>query len=312
MSKNIYIGNNLITKSDSEEIICAHRVTAMSKSELPEWTGISLPEGVTTLGPYLFSGSDMTSFVVPETVTSIEAGCFKDCTNLQSITLPSGLKYLGESCFSGCTGLVSIDLPSSLEYIGPSCFYGCQNLESITIPEAITELPDYCLSNCYALTREGLVLHDNIVSFGDYCFSDCGSLGFSTLPASLKRIGKYCFYYTGGSDIESLTLPASIEFIGEDAFDNGFMGVSNCRYVRFEGDFPVMDRYALAGLYGQWDENYTSSILTIYYPADNSTWTQEAINTLTGPEEGYPAGSSWTSYYGISNGEGYTVEVIPQ
>lgn len=312
MSENLYIGNNLITKSDAEEIVCAQHVTASSKDELPEWTGVTLPEGVTTLGPYLFANSDMVSFVVPETVTSIEAGCFSGCSNLQSITLPSGLKYLGESCFSGCTGLTSIDLPDSLEYIGPSCFSDCGSLASITIPELVTELPDYCFHSCYALTKEGLTLHDNITSFGEYCFEECSELCFSTLPASLKKISRYCFYYTGGSDVEMLTLPASLEFIGEYAFENGFMGASNCRYVRFEGDFPVMDRYALSSFSGQWDDTYTSALLTIYYPADNPTWTQEAINTLIGPEEGVSEGTSWVSYYGIPNGEGYTVEVIPQ
>lgn len=35
-------------------------------------------------------------------VTSLEDCCFKNCSNLTSITLPKGITSLGESCFAGC------------------------------------------------------------------------------------------------------------------------------------------------------------------------------------------------------------------
>jgi hypothetical protein len=47
---------------------------------------ITLPEGVTTLGKYLF----------------------QECDSLQEITIPAGVTTIGDYCFYGCTELESI------------------------------------------------------------------------------------------------------------------------------------------------------------------------------------------------------------
>lgn len=47
------------------------------------------------------------SIVIPEGVTTIENGAFKDCINLTSVTFPNSLEDIYWEAFSGCTGLTA-------------------------------------------------------------------------------------------------------------------------------------------------------------------------------------------------------------
>lgn len=58
-------------------------------------------------------------------VTSLEDSCFKNCSNLTSITLPKGITSLGESCFEKCSSLTSITLPEVITSLGEYCFSRC-------------------------------------------------------------------------------------------------------------------------------------------------------------------------------------------
>lgn len=58
-------------------------------------------------------------------ITSLENGCFNDCSYLTSISLPDGITSLGKNCFYSCDKLTSISLPEGLTSLGNECFYGC-------------------------------------------------------------------------------------------------------------------------------------------------------------------------------------------
>jgi len=53
--------------------------------------------------------SVMGNYVIPSSVTSIEALAFSDCTGLTSITIPSSVTSIGNFAFSSCTGLITVD-----------------------------------------------------------------------------------------------------------------------------------------------------------------------------------------------------------
>lgn len=67
-------------------------------------------------------------------VTSIADECFKDCTDLTSITIGEYVTSLGDRCFAGCTGLKNVIIPNSVTEMGNSCFDGCTSLTSLTFP----------------------------------------------------------------------------------------------------------------------------------------------------------------------------------
>lgn len=66
----------------------------------------------TSLPDNAFEGMEqLVDVIVSDNVTEIGAGCFKDCSSIESLTLP-GVTSIGEGAFEGCESLTSILLPS--------------------------------------------------------------------------------------------------------------------------------------------------------------------------------------------------------
>lgn len=77
------------------------------------------PDGtpVVKLGMDCFSSCDtIRSVVIPDTVHTLEGGVFRDCSNLEKVTIPAGLQFLYSYVFSG-TKVKEIILPKSCQYV---------------------------------------------------------------------------------------------------------------------------------------------------------------------------------------------------
>ena len=147
-------------------------------------------------------------------ITSLEDSCFKNCSNLTSITLPKGITSLGKYCFADCNSLTSITLPEGITSLGYECFRGCSSLTSITLPEGITSLGEYCFGYCNSLTS--ITLPKGITSLSDGCFAGCNSLTSITLPEGITSLRNHCFH--GCSSLTSITLPKGITSLRDACF----------------------------------------------------------------------------------------------
>lgn len=124
-------------------------------------------------------------------ITSLENGCFNDCSYLTCISLPDGITSLGKNCFYSCDKLTSISLPEGLTSLGNECFAYCYELTSISLPDGITSLGNECFARCSSL--KSIKLPDGITSLGYDCFGGCSSLTTIELPAGLTSLGDDCF-----------------------------------------------------------------------------------------------------------------------
>jgi hypothetical protein len=78
-------------------------------------TSITIPNSVTSIGNYAFSGcSSLTSVTVPSSVTSIGDYAFYGCKSLTGITIPESITSIGSSAFSGCT---SLPIEDNIRYV---------------------------------------------------------------------------------------------------------------------------------------------------------------------------------------------------
>ena len=59
---------------------------------------------------------------LPEGVTTIGDGAFRECSSLTSVTLPEGVTTIGEYAFKGCSSLTSVTLPEGVATIGRGAF----------------------------------------------------------------------------------------------------------------------------------------------------------------------------------------------
>ncbi len=70
-------------------------------------------------------------FTIPDGVTEIGDGAFKNCTGITGIVF-NGVTVIGDEAFEGCTGLKEITFPEAIRTIGNSAFEDCENLVAVT------------------------------------------------------------------------------------------------------------------------------------------------------------------------------------
>ena len=158
-----------------------------------------------------FGANNVTSVVIPSSVTSIMSNAFANCGGLTSITIPNSVTSIGSYAFLFCSNLTSITIPNSVTSISSGSFYGCGALTSITIPNSVT-------------------------SIGERAFWECGALTSVTIPNSVTSIGDYAFLLC--SNLTSITIPNSVTRLGDGAFNNCFKLVTVYLPARFSGTYP--------------------------------------------------------------------------
>lgn len=95
----------------------------------------------------------VTEFVVPEGVTAIGSYAFSGYEQLRHVYFPaSGLTTIGSNAFYGCTQLTDIILPDGLTRIEMNVFNRCSALAEVTIPASVTEVRGFSFMGCTALT----------------------------------------------------------------------------------------------------------------------------------------------------------------
>ena len=93
---------------------------------------INLPNSVTGIKEGAFKNcTRLTDINIPNSVTSIGGYAFRDCTSLTDINIPNSVTSIGEQAFKGCTSLTDVNIPNSVTSIGEQAFYNCDNLKSV-------------------------------------------------------------------------------------------------------------------------------------------------------------------------------------
>ena len=147
---------------------------------------VVVSEGVTSIADNLFKNdggeiqSNIISVTLPDTVTSIGAYAFYNCTNLAEINIPDSVTSIGAAAFFGCKSLTEIKIPEGVTSIADYTFFGCENLASVTIPSSVTSFGEYAFRQCKSLAS--VTIPDNVTNIGDYAFSDCDNLASVTIP----------------------------------------------------------------------------------------------------------------------------------
>lgn len=187
----------------------------------------TVPDTIKTIGQYAFYGNRcLTSIVVGRNVTSIYAGAFFNLSNLSDITLPFiGTSEKDTASFGKVFCMdYAFNIPESLKRVhilggklSSSAFSSCSSIEEVTLPEVPSEIPYACFSGCSQLkkltfaqigatTQDGaLVLPEGIESIESSAFSGCKNITSVTLPATLTELSNDAFR---GSGIRAFQVPS--------------------------------------------------------------------------------------------------------
>ena len=133
-----------------------------------------IPSSVTTIAGYAFSGRELTSFTVPNTVTDIGGSAFASCLKLTTITLPNAITEIKGNTFNYCTSLSSVTIPNTVTTIGSGAFSFCSSLQSISIPNSVTTIASSAFVDCSSLKT--VTIPNSVTTIGGSAFYDCHSL----------------------------------------------------------------------------------------------------------------------------------------
>lgn len=199
----------------------------MAFQSCSQLTSILLPETVTTISQYAFENcNNLTSLTIPNSVTTIGNSSIWGCTSLTSITIPSSVTRIDNGGIGGCTALTSVTIPSSVTRIDDNPFYDSTNITSITVDSGNTYFNDGNGSNCIINTSNKLisgckntVIPNTVTSIGNTAFRIMGLTGALNIPASVTSIGNQAFMNNTG--ITSITCNATTPpTLGSNVFMN--------------------------------------------------------------------------------------------
>ena len=138
-----------------------------------------------------FRNQKQTSYVIPNSVTSIGDRAFFACNSLSEVVIPNSVTSIGENAFSGCSSLAEVVIPNSVTSIGENAFSGCSSLAEVVIPNSVTSIGDRAFSFCSSLAE--VVIPNSVTSIGEGAFSFCSSLAEVVIPNSVTSIGEGAF-----------------------------------------------------------------------------------------------------------------------
>lgn len=213
-------------------------------------SSILISPKITELSSWIFYGcTALKAIDIPSSVAVIGSEAFRGCTGLTNVHLHEGTYSIKNGAFYGCTGLTSIVIPDDIISIEYSAFAWCSNIKSVTIGRSVTNLDytafEYCLnlesvtilseailnsghsmSAYFGSRRESekneIIIGDEITSIGNYAMSG-QYIKSITIPNSVQKIGDYAFYSCPW--LTEIRIGNGVRSIGEYAF-------AECRALR--------------------------------------------------------------------------------
>ena len=182
-----------------------------------ELTSILIPSSVTSIGAYAFwNCSSLTSVTIPDNITSIGVKAFSNCSKLQGITIPNGVESIADGTFDGCSKLAAVNIPNNVTSIGDRAFAGCSGATKVTIPNIVTNIGASAFAGCSRFSS--VTIPDGVNFIEDSTFFNCSNLISVTIPSHTTQIGASAFF--GCSSLTTVSLPAGVKYIGNEAFKN--------------------------------------------------------------------------------------------
>ena len=193
------------------------------KSVYSQYTTVTIPASVT-----------YNNYTYP--VTAIGTEAFKNCSNLQSVTLPNSITSISTDAFYYCTKLGSINLPEGLQTIYTDAFRYC-NFTSVTIPSTVTSIYNNAFQNnpltsvvwkpktCsigsdgnapfYSTSSQitSFTFGDEVEAIPAYLCKNMSLLDTIVLPPSVNSLGIYAFM--GCTSLKSINLPVTQKTLPE-------------------------------------------------------------------------------------------------
>ena len=189
-------------------------------------TGITIPEGVTTIGDRAFYECTALKTVnLPDSLTVIGNSAFYSCAALETINMPAGLTKIGASGFKGCSSIQSVSFPEGFEELGDAAFEACTSLKSVSFPKSAAYISNAALWYCSALETITVAEGNPVYHSSGNCLinTEEKTLYKATNNSVIPDDGSVTVILSGAfaclSTMTEITIPEGIVEICSGAFD---------------------------------------------------------------------------------------------
>ena len=191
-------------------------ITNFTKTSSASSVSVVIPSkingcSVTSIGAYAFSGKDISSVIIPDTVVSLGNYSFYNCSKLKTVTLSKNL---------------------SSEKSGGYLFYKSKNIEIVNVPENMadpsfvdhfnyhtnTVVQGSSVTSAYKLDYK---ISDHQIEITSFTKTTSASAVGVIIPSTINgynvtSIGKFAFYCCDG--ISSIVMPDTVISLGDYSF----------------------------------------------------------------------------------------------
>jgi len=177
------------------------------------------------------------AYVLPDSVTVIEAGTFKQRDGLTEISIHAGVTYIGDEAFYNCKNLVKVTMADGGENaeelnLGNGVFKSCFGLLEIKLSNRTRKIGSELFKGCSRLTE--VEIPEGVTELGDEAFSGITEYSvnaFTTikLPSTLVKFGSY----EKKNDVD--TLVSINAFLGCNSLAEIIVAEGNTKFFTYDG-----------------------------------------------------------------------------
>lgn len=215
------IGKQIVSRIDKNAFNPeAERITAIQRESRKNITSIILPDSITEIPESFAKGLEKLERVqLGQKTNSIGKEAFRRCAKLKEIYLPDGITEIKDGVFKGCTELETVIIEGNLRSIGSEAFCYCSSLVSISVPDSVETIGTMAFYECEKLTS--FAIPENINIIGNLTFWGCEKLQLSGGSDDMVIRDDVLIYYYGHS--EEVSLPNGVKRINSNAFAGNTM-----------------------------------------------------------------------------------------
>ena len=193
---------------------------------------------VTVIADRVFeSCTSLKTIEIPNTITRIGFMSFFSCAALEELVIPGSVKEIDNYAFSGCSALKNLTFLDGAGGIAYDAFEYCYNIENIDLPNTHVNL-------MASYFKGSKIYKDKNNWYGDSFYIDNQLInttwykhGARTVRAGTTHLNPGAF--AGTQNLIAVTIPASVKYIGDNAFNNS--SISVIYYEGTESQFKQID-----------------------------------------------------------------------